>query len=318
MAGSLTRAQARGVVTRLAEILQDSVDLLGEAELEVDDGESETEPEASLVQQCVELATAGAEMDDEPIRTVHHFACTGGTLLSKCLAAMPNVQLLSEVDPLSPMGRAPGSFAPTDMSALLKGGTRPVSHETLLALFRAQLDVAYQAALSQGSYLVLRDHSHSHFCTGDRVPERQSLRELAEMVAPVLSLVTVRNPIDSYASLQSNRWVGFQPATFDEYCARYLAFLDRYTGHPVMRFEDFVLDPGDQMQDACRHLRLPYFDGFPSVFAVFQLSGGSGRQFSSISLPPPRPDREPLVREAAASANYRALAKRLGYLPEQS
>ena len=33
------------------------------------------------------------------------------------------------------------------------------------------------------------------------------------------------------------------PATFDEYCRRYLAFLDAYAGVPVVRYEDFVASP---------------------------------------------------------------------------
>lgn len=304
--------------SRLAEILQESVDLLDEAELLEPDGESLTEPEASLIQQCVELARAGAVVDEEPIRTLHHFACTGGTVISKCVAAMPNVQLLSEVDPLSPMGRPPGTFAPTDMSALLRNGTRPTPPETLLELFRAQLDVAYRGTLAQGGYLVIRDHTHSHFCTGTEVPERPSVRELAAMVAPVVSLLTVRNPIDSFVSLQLNNWVGFQPATFDEYCSRYLAFLQCYEGQPTMRYEDFVLDPRGQMRLACQHLQLPYFDGFASVFSVFRLTGDSGRRFSTISNPSPRPERKSIAEAAASSTRYHELATKLGYRIEQA
>ncbi|WP_140909348.1 sulfotransferase family protein [Cognatiluteimonas lumbrici] len=305
---SATRA-----ANKLAEILQESVDLLDDAELLELEGEALAEPEPSLVQQCVELAEAGAMAEDEPIRTLHHFACTGGTVISKCVAAMPNVQLLSELDPLSPMASAPGAFAPTDMSMLLKHSTRPPPKETLLELFRAQLDVAYRSTLSQGGYLVVRDHTHSHFCTGSAVPERPSVRELVAMVAPVSSLVTVRNPIDSFVSLRLNKWVKFEPATFDEYCSRYLAFLDRYEGVPIMRYEDFIQDPKREMQEACRHLQLPYFDEFASVFSVFRVSGDSGRHFAVLSSPPPRPERDHLLKEAIASSCYRRLADRLGY-----
>src|SRR5690606_4070962 len=201
---SATRA-----ANKLAEILQESVDLLDDAELLELEGEALAEPEPSLVQQCVELAEAGAMAEDPPIRTLHHFACTGGTVISKCIAAMPNVQLLSELDPLSPMSHAPGAFAPTDMSLLLRYGTRPASTETLLDLFRAQLDVVYQSTIAEGGYLVIRDHTHSHFCTGPEVPQRPSVRELVGMVAPVLSLVTVRDPIHSFVPLRLNTWLKF-------------------------------------------------------------------------------------------------------------
>ena len=302
--------------TRLAEILQEAVDMLEDADLLEDDG-LHVPPDSSLVQQCIEL-TRAASTDDEPIRTLHHFACTGGTVISQCVAAMPNVQLLSEVDPLSPMGPSAKqtAFLPTDMSALLKHGTRPVSRDLLVELFRAELGVAYREAGIQGNYLVIRDHSHSHFCTGDRIPERPSVRELVEKVAPALSLVTVRDPLDSFAALQVNKWVGFQPSTFEEYCVRYLAFLDRHRGIPVMRYEDFVREPQKEMARACDALQLPYFDGFASLYSVFPLSGGSGRKFAEIRETPSRPERRELLPAAAASPHYRELAGRLGYSPE--
>ena len=36
-----------------------------------------------------------------PIRVVHHWACSGGTIISRSLAQLPNVVLLSEVHPLA-------------------------------------------------------------------------------------------------------------------------------------------------------------------------------------------------------------------------
>ena len=35
------------------------------------------------------------------LRTIHHFACTGGTVISKCLAALPQVMLISEINPIN-------------------------------------------------------------------------------------------------------------------------------------------------------------------------------------------------------------------------
>ena len=45
------------------------------------------------------------------IRTIHHLACTGGTLISKCLGSMPDVALISEVNPLNRQG---SQFEPTN------------------------------------------------------------------------------------------------------------------------------------------------------------------------------------------------------------
>src|SRR5690606_17159391 len=125
-----------------------------------------------------------------------HFACTGGTLISKCLAAMPNVQLLSEIDPLSSM-HAPGvaTFAPTDLILRLNQSTRGIGQDTLVEIFQAWLRIVVADCDRRGLRLILRDHSHSHFCIGDKIPDRPTLRELALDVGPVLSAVTVRHPM---------------------------------------------------------------------------------------------------------------------------
>ena len=50
------------------------------------------------------MARALRHRDRPLIHTVHHLACTGGTVISKCLAAMPKVALVSEVNPLNRFG----------------------------------------------------------------------------------------------------------------------------------------------------------------------------------------------------------------------
>jgi len=68
--------------SKLVAILQDSVEILNDAELLGPGGGRPAGPEQSLVQKRVELAVTGANGEDEPIRTWHHIARTGGTVIS--------------------------------------------------------------------------------------------------------------------------------------------------------------------------------------------------------------------------------------------
>src|SRR5690606_8601936 len=122
-------------------------------------------------------------------------ACTGGTLICKCIAAMPNVQLLSEIDPLSrhSLGGAP-RFAPTDLLLLLRQSTQGADDAQILEIFRSGLQIVHRHAGSSGHRLVLRDHAHSQFCMGP-LTERPTLREIVLDVLPVRSIVTVRHPL---------------------------------------------------------------------------------------------------------------------------
>jgi hypothetical protein len=268
----------------------------------------------ALVDRC---EAALAEAPVEPIRTVHHFACTGGTVICKCIASMPNVQLLSEVDPLHRTSRPGGEprFAPSDMPTLLAQSTRGAMPDLVIQIFQAELQLVHADARRRGQRLVLRDHAHTHFCHGARVESRPTLRTMVETVAPPLSLVTVRDPVDSYASLVSNAWVHFTPATFEAYCGRYLAFLDAYEGIPIVRFEDFARSPGPTMERICRQLSLPFDATFERHFSAFRLTGDSGRSSTSIGLPPRRPEAARLLTEVSDSEAYRLLTSKLGYEP---
>jgi hypothetical protein len=274
---------------------------------------SATTTPADLVDECLALCAQGPAASPEPVRTVHHFACSGGTLICKCIAAMPNTQLLSEVDPLSPMTDSHPRFAPTDMLTLVRQSSRGASQKLILDLFMGDIALLLERTASVGQRLVLRDHAHSHFCTGAAVPVRPTLREIVAERFPVLSVVTVRHPLESFLSLRQNQWLYFSPKTFDEYCGRYLAFLQAHDGVPVIRYEDFVADPLPVMRQLCTQLEIPFSDRFPGLFNVFRMSGDSGRGGNVIESRPRRPLDEALAGEARESPRFRQLRALLGY-----
>jgi hypothetical protein len=302
-------------VKQLATALDDALGLLSEfspaRELR---GPTDQTP-ASLLDQCVALCEQQQASPREPIRTLHHLACTGGTLMSKCIAAMPNTQVLSEVDPLSTMQHNPNKprFAPTDMVQLMRQSTRGVSSQIVIDLFLNNLETIYSETVHAGQRLILRDHAHSHFCIGGAIPDRPSFHELIQSRFPVLSVVTVRHPLDSFLSLKSNGWIQFNPPTFDEYCGRYIAFLNAHEGIPVIRYEDFVNTPQEVMSEICSRLEIPFSDQFIDLFSVFALTGDSGRRGNVIESKPRRPINADLAADLAGSANYRLLQERLKY-----
>jgi hypothetical protein len=305
------------IAQKLTTELDEALRLLGEYR-SVSDTQNSGEAasfSSSLLQQCLALCEDHSAAQPEPIRTVHHFACTGGTLISKCIASMPNVQLLSEVDPLStPVKQPPRpQFAPTDMITLMRQSPRGATAEQLIEIFLGELRIIYSHTNQDGLRLVLRDHAHSHYCRGTEIPERPSLREMVAGEFPILSVVTVRDPVDSYLSLKANGWIHFLPATFDEYCRRYLAFLHAYENEPIVRFEDFVANPEFEMARICRILDMPLNPDFQNLFAVQRLTGDSGRSGMSIDNRPRRHVNTELAAEIEPSTKYGELREILGY-----
>ncbi|WP_300540861.1 sulfotransferase [Maricaulis sp.] len=250
-----------------------------------------------------------------PIRTIHHFACTGGTLIAKGLQSQPNTLLLSEMDPLSTIQLTTqrSRFAPTDPILLARSALSPISDITAVEMFVAAMKVLHDRMNGIGRRLILRDHAHSQFCTDVDWRQRPSLADMLTEVAPLRSIVTVRHPIDSFLALDRNQWCHFSPPTLDEYARRYLAFLSTYENVPIVRYETFVSDPDETMRGICKQLDLPYNSDWKALISVMRLSGDSGRRGNKIAPRVRREYSEELVQEAQMSTSYQELCVRLGY-----
>jgi len=295
------------------DAIEGALDLLSDyADQPLSDAKDLAQPLPSLLEQCQQLLADAEVQDPPPVRTIHHLACTGGTLISRCIAAQPNTQVLSEVDPLSPF--VPGGFLPTDLIGLSRFSSHPASREIQVSIFLAGLRVLYNDAVRHGQQLILREHNHGHFNFGEAVPDRPSLREIIHPIYPVRSLVTVRHPLDSYLSLQDTGWVQhFSPPTLDEYAQRYHVFLDAHRDCNQIRYEDFVAEPEVIMQQICEILAIGYNPEFVNTFSAIILSGDSGRSGDLISLRPRRKHSPQLNQEADASEAFTNLLERLNY-----
>lgn len=277
------------------------------------------EPLPSLLEQCAALSAEATVT--ESVRMIHHLACTGGTLISKGLAVMPNVTLLSEVDPLSTMAieaRGKGFFMPTDPIYSARTAVRPIDDALAEQMFTAAISVLYRGLTENGRHLVLRDHPHSQFCTNRDASARPTLREMLTPVHRVLSVVTVRHPLDSYLSLQKNDWRYFSPFTLDEYSRRYMNFLNRHEDQPIFRYEDFVADPERILAEICEVLELTYHDGFQELLRIAILSGDSGRKTPEIKARPRYDVANAIQTEASESGTYKELCEVLGYSADTS
>lgn len=301
----------------LARSIDDAIDLLRDHGSWTAEATLPADTLPSLLERC---EAACAAMPALPrLRSLHHFACTGGSLMSKALFALPNVVLLSEIDPLSRLsltqqGKVP--FAPTDLISALRYSIRPVPDRTLVSVFLEGLAAAEADLAREGRSLILRDHAHSQFCLRTVAFEhRPTLREMVADRFDLLSLVTMRHPLDSFLSLVERAWVKFDPGTLEEYCRRYIAFLDRHEGVPVVLYEEFVADPAPTLERMCSHLDLPFSPLAIDLIGVIRVSGDSGRKAERIGPRPRRAVPGEIDEDRRTSAAYRALCARFGYEP---
>lgn len=309
----------------LRTAIGDALTLLREADLSAPAG-LPAEPLPSLLAECEALTRE--PLPEEPVRLLHHFACTGGTLIARCVASLPNTILLSEIDPLStvywPVPR-PGPFRisddrarfrPTDVLMALRTSLRPVPDATIVESFVASIRAARDSLAREGRSLVIRDHPHSLFCTDAEAGERATVAEMLAAALPVRAVVTVRHPLDSFLGLDANGWRDFSPFTVLDYVRRYDRFLDRHAGVPTIRYEDFVAAPAAVLAEIARTLALPYAPAALELFPSVVLSGDSGRSGAEIVERARRPIPDAIARELRDCPPFDELCRRLGYPAE--
>lgn len=262
------------------------------------------------------LGSKGYSQVKPLIRTIHHLSCTGGTLFAKCLAAQPNVVLLNEIDPFSKLALDASNkpqFSPRDIISLLHQSGHEFDDAAIAEVFLNDIRTIHDRLANSNKALVLREHTHGAYLLGSSVRGKQKLTEILDSSFERRSVVTVRNPIDSYLSLKEFGWVHFQPATFNEYCERYLGFLDDYSGVKLFRYEDFVENSLKVMPQICNHLELEYMSAFAEHFFQIKLSGDSGRSGATIALRERRFFNQDFAEEANKSKSFIELSNRLGY-----
>lgn len=267
----------------------------------------------SLLDKC-EQVTTSHKTPKPVIRIIHHFACSGGTLVSKCLSSLPNVFLLSEVHPLS-KNHASGKpkYLPSDITTLARYAKIPDIEELAKKLFLSNIIETESFVRERGGMLVLREHTHIDFCLGDKVSPESIVDTYLSNHFDLKHLVTVRNPIDAYMSLVINGWVQFSPPTFDEYCKRLIEFIKRYPPQNIVRYEDIVKQPDKNLQKICKLLDLPYDDRYSDIFDIFTVTGDSGRKGDSIAFRDRRPIDKQLLSDIKGSKNFKIISKILKY-----
>jgi hypothetical protein len=113
--------------------------------------------------------------------------------------------------------------------------------------------------------------------------------------------------------LKNNDWAHFSPNNFEEYCRRYVTFLDNYDNSQVFKYEAFVENPIEQMKLICEYMELDFVDSFLDFFDTAVVTGDSGRKSSNISKRTRREVSNEMQEEIKKSQSYRTIADRFHY-----
>ena len=249
-------------------------------------------------------------------RTIHHLACTGGTIISKCLSVMPNTILLSEINPLNLYG---SYFCPSNpFLAFQVAYGKPLGIEAYRENFISQIQLIRKICDRDNKSLIIRDHAQHDFfsrhpsqCCDVKTPVRQFLEDYFQL----LSALTVRHPLDSYLSFRKNCELYDEKIfTLEEYCKCYRNFLNEYAGITIFKYEDFCRDTIDFMERLSSCLQLEFDVDCLKRFGLARVSGDSGRASNlEIRLRERRVVPWDVDQERMSGCHYQMLLQALDY-----
>jgi hypothetical protein len=200
------------------------------------------------------------------VRVLLHLARTGGTLISRCLASMNGVAVLSEIhpagaaihypfyDPLEQAMRWYRLIEPAEREQL--GRTTPERFADAIALIR-------ERAEARGLALVIRDWTQLDYLGA---PFRRETAARSETIAAledrftIRAFASVRHPIGQWLSLR--RIPGTAELTLETFLAGYRRFAEEAVRTGFVRYEDFTAEPETILREIAAALALSYDPGF--------------------------------------------------------
>jgi hypothetical protein len=257
------------------------------------------------------------------IRVLHHMARSGGTVISKCIASMNSVVLLSEIHPLglqqhNPLlqaGRWFGLFSPWELQDIRQ---RRISFLESIEMIRTRVEAS-------GHTLVIRDWSHLDF-TGIPFIEapayRLLLAELLREKYRVIHTATVRHPVDQWISLNKVAIIKDHPGlTAAGFLYGYARFAEHASRMGFVRYEDFVRDSNSALRTLCDHLELAYDPGYRDKWAAYNRITGDNTTTSEsrytgenrIATPTPQLEYPAVLEEFSRNRDFINATRLLGY-----
>ena len=252
--------------------------------------------------------------DHTAIRTIHHLAGSGGTVMSKALAAQPAVAVISEVSPVvgdirfnpyDPVQQFIANYARRN-SDFIGGKSSDVFAREV---FAARLSFVHKACTMTGRYLVVRDHAHSNFMQVQRQKKSALLVSLEEAGIPTRSLLTLRDPVDTWLNYIREGWDKSLDG-FQDFCERTEHIVSLFPKENIVLYETFCSEPEVVTEEMCRILQIPYEEGFEAKLSGIKLTGDSGRSSNKVELRPRRPVSDAVAAEINASEAYSRLKQR--------
>lgn len=197
-----------------------------------------------------------------------NFARSGGTLLNRCLAALPNCVVISEVNPLGGGWGTQGSESPVTIADQANYYYNIKIHK---GDFLSEALELHSACLSLGKTLIIRDWSFVNFVpyidNNYKAPNRLLALELLQKTKQVRPFAFVRDAIDVWISRKTP-----QPKQFFSEYSRFVDAIIK-AGMPIYKYEDLCADSDKFMKSLCNDSGITFSENYKHFAMIKNIHG---------------------------------------------
>jgi hypothetical protein len=183
------------------------------------------------------------------------FARSGGTILNQCLGSLPDVVMISEVNPL---GGGAGDRGPDSFTTVRAQAEHWYQIAVESDAFADSVQELEQACLDSGKHLVIRDWSLVNFLphrlNAHNPPHRLLTLEALAGRCELLTFAFVRDSIDV--------WISRGAPDANEFFGHYLKYVKAVQGLPTFKYEDFCSNPARVIRQICDLTGLEYSESW--------------------------------------------------------
>ena len=195
------------------------------------------------------------------------FARSGGTILNRCLGSLPDVVIMSEVNPVWS-----GSGDDADLSTVRTQAKQWYNIDLRSENYTDSILELEEICNKEGKHLVIRDWPFINFVPFpfNNMKPAGSLVAIEELTGKCdfKAFAFVRDAIDVWISRGADPDV---ESFFNEYLAYVKAVVA--TGMPVFKYEDFCSDPDSIMKEICEYTGIPYSESYRNYASFVNAKG---------------------------------------------